>query len=521
MTDQRAEYDVFPSDRVRNMGIYFVASKGSGKSRALGRWLAKQDCLRGIPQVIIDPVGGTIDNLLDCLLRLPVEQQRQIWPRIVYVDLGAQDYVVPLPFYYRLGARDGLYPISQRYLDVIRVLDVHLQSAAIEGWNALWQTGTYVGMALAMLGGQIVDAQNLLAAPKKWKACLQAAAEQYPSAQEAVTWLTKDLPDLKPELRTRRTASFLQKTALFTLEDAAKAMFGADTAGIDWQQVIERGQTVLVDVRHVLDVEQRRFRMLWALSCFLEFVKYRGPGRHRPVGLIIDEISALTNFDVQSGQDLFATLIDELLNVWARQGQVWVTVAHQEMWQVSPRLLKTLLGCGTRILGRTSDLESATLLAHELIPADPHRAKRLENIYGAEGKVIDERPIYYTVDEQHYLASLLYKNLGRFRFLITTMDGEGGQDTALRPLSMEQLEPGIWPDEERVAQVRALLRRKSGVSVATLLKTIEARCRRWFDSPVNISSAMKGDVTNATLTDDAGDAQDDDLSSLRETVQAV
>ena len=102
------------------MGIYLVASKGSGKSRAMGRWLAKQDLLRGIPQVILDPVGGTIDNLLDAVSRLPVEQQRAIWPRIVYVDMGATDAVVPFPLYYRLGERDTLYQISQRYLDVVR-----------------------------------------------------------------------------------------------------------------------------------------------------------------------------------------------------------------------------------------------------------------------------------------------------------------------------------------------------------------------------------------------------------------
>ena len=75
VTQQADLPDVWPPDKVRNMGLYLVASKGSGKSRAMGRWLVKQDCLRGIPQVVLDPVGGTIDNLLDCLSRLPAEQQ--------------------------------------------------------------------------------------------------------------------------------------------------------------------------------------------------------------------------------------------------------------------------------------------------------------------------------------------------------------------------------------------------------------------------------------------------------------
>ena len=128
---------IWPPDDVRNMGIYLVASKGSGKSRFMGRMLVRQDCLRGIPQVVFDPVGGTIDNLLDCLSRLPADQQQVLWPRIVYVDMGAQDAVVPFPLYYRLGERDSLYTISQRYLDVLRLLDPDLTSASVEGWNAL------------------------------------------------------------------------------------------------------------------------------------------------------------------------------------------------------------------------------------------------------------------------------------------------------------------------------------------------------------------------------------------------
>ena len=49
----------------RVMGLYVLAGRGTGKSRLLGRKIACGDFFAGIPQVIFDPVGGTIDNFLE------------------------------------------------------------------------------------------------------------------------------------------------------------------------------------------------------------------------------------------------------------------------------------------------------------------------------------------------------------------------------------------------------------------------------------------------------------------------
>src|SRR4051794_25329137 len=65
----------------RGMGIFFCATRGTGKSRAIGRCIAYGDLMADVPLVVIDPVGGTIDNLLDKVRRLPPEEQRKIWPR--------------------------------------------------------------------------------------------------------------------------------------------------------------------------------------------------------------------------------------------------------------------------------------------------------------------------------------------------------------------------------------------------------------------------------------------------------
>jgi hypothetical protein len=53
----------------RAMGIYILGSRGSGKSRLSGKVIAWQDYRSEIPLVVIDPLGGTIDNFLDKLVR--------------------------------------------------------------------------------------------------------------------------------------------------------------------------------------------------------------------------------------------------------------------------------------------------------------------------------------------------------------------------------------------------------------------------------------------------------------------
>ena len=151
------------------MGTHIVAGKGSGKSRLMGRIIAFLDFLQGVPTVIFDPHGGTIDNFLDRMLRLPRIYQERSWKRVEYIDMsGHWGYVTPMPFYNRFQG-ESFYDVSQRYLDVVYKLDSYLQTASIQGWNPLWLTGTMAGMVLSALGMQITEAHDLIINPELWK----------------------------------------------------------------------------------------------------------------------------------------------------------------------------------------------------------------------------------------------------------------------------------------------------------------------------------------------------------------
>src|SRR5262245_16010028 len=109
--DDLKERLVLVSDSSRPMGTHVVATKGVGKSRLMGVGFAWQDFRRGIPTVILDPNGPTIDYFIWKLLCQPEEVQRLIWKRVIYVDMsGKGGHIVPFPLYYRL-ADESLFEI--------------------------------------------------------------------------------------------------------------------------------------------------------------------------------------------------------------------------------------------------------------------------------------------------------------------------------------------------------------------------------------------------------------------------
>jgi len=148
-------------------------------------------------------------------------------------------------------------------------------------------------------------------------------------------------------------------------------MFGSSAPGIDWQRVIAERQVVLIDFRGEYDMERVRFKMLWVFSFLMDFIKARGAGRHAPISVVVDEISYLLSQRSSQG-DLMTADLDDLINKIARNNMVWLTLAHQEMSQLGEQIQKTLLSMGTQILGVTSDLEAATILAQRFYRYRPY-----------------------------------------------------------------------------------------------------------------------------------------------------
>ncbi|MBK7782863.1 MAG: hypothetical protein IPJ58_19200 [Ardenticatenia bacterium] len=165
-------------DRPRGIAIH--AGSGSGKSVLIGRVACLQDLGRGIPQLVLDPQGPLIDNLLIGLLQLPVREMRKLLSRVIYIDMSGQgDRVVPFPILYKSDG-ESLRDVADRFLEALRKIDPQLQSASIQGYNSLVHIGRPTLMIVAALGRPITDALPLLRQPEAHESWLSQAVAQDP-----------------------------------------------------------------------------------------------------------------------------------------------------------------------------------------------------------------------------------------------------------------------------------------------------------------------------------------------------
>ena len=132
----------------------------------------------------------------------------------------------------------------------------------------------------------------------------------------------------------------------------------------------------------------------------------------------------------------------------------------------------------TLLRGRTSDPESATMLAQRLNRYDPYKVKMWENVWGSMlgwPQVLEKRPVFFTPEEQQILASYQYRDLPQFEFEARLPRGEGNYTDGTRNFSITALDPGHFPDEELVAKARQILVQRDGIPISTALEEIEAR----------------------------------------------
>jgi hypothetical protein len=465
--------------------MHILGAPGAGKTILIFRTIAFRDSWRRIPLIGWDLTGSGIDYFLQKVLNQPAPIRREMLSRIRYIDMGSKEYVYPFPAYLPLADDDSLYEISQRILDVFKKSDPFLEVASIEGWNALWLTGTFTGLIIAALGLQITEAERLVRDPLAWERQFRKALEKHPQELQSAVAFFRGVEKLSPGAWRRQTGSFLTKVTPFSLDPTLIAMFGASEAGVDWDEVVREGLTVLIDFRNVHDSQRRRFLMWWVFQSIINYIKHRGHGRHAPISFVIDELSSLLS-DTLSGE-VFADATNELVARLSRQMRVWLTIAGQELFQYTETLQKTLLLMGSQCVGRVSDHGSAKLLAEKLLNYNPELVKWWKTewmvppgMYGSGWPPVawDSNPLaFLTLEEQLRLLVEKFMRLHQFEFLAHIARGEGDIGGELNKMTIGGLDFGLYPDAELVACTRAWLLERDGTPVAEVMAAVHKRLK--------------------------------------------
>jgi len=412
--------------------------------------------------------------------------------------LRVKNIVVPFPIYYRTGA-ESLREVAERLLTVLRLSNPNLVTQAPVSWPQMRRLGVNTGIVLTALSCQLTEAEDLLFHTLEWERSgrFAAAISRYPEASPAVSYFRDHYLPLSRTEKNRLTATFLDHIFPFIVDPALRAVFSARSPGIDWKVVEQKGQTVILDFRNILTDETKRFAMLWVFSTLYEFIKQRGR-KDFPFSVLIDEFASLTQ-QVTSGVNPLAVLLDEFINQYMRNNNIWLTVAHQSIYQLDEQLRNTLLSLGNYVFGRVATMGEARVLADALFYSDPYRVKRYHNVWGhadvpplkignfivnnedAGYFVLERVPEYMELSEQLELSAQQLCQQHLFEFLLRPALREGEVSRSVIPISianyLRDSENGAFqfPDQHLVNTYRKGLAERSGIPVATILKEQEQR----------------------------------------------
>lgn len=469
-------------DSHRDRGIHMVAGSGSGKSLTLGL-IAFLDFMRGVPQIVFDPTGQTIDAFIMYVAQFSRALRRHVWPLVVYVDMAGKSAHVPAwPLLHEYPG-DSRQDIADRFLQTCRAIDPNLASASIQGYNALYRVGAPAGIILSSLGLQLDRVSDLLNSPETWTDRLAQAVSAFPEAQAAAEFIRTGYMPLSVNDRLALSQSYRAKIEPILLDPSMAAMFCKAPRSIDFREVVARRQTVLLDFRHETNEHKRLLKTRWAFDSIMAFIRHRGPGRHRPLAIHFDEITELSN-QASGEHELFTRDLDYLFNVVQRNYSCWITAAHQQMWQLSERTQQTLLSLGTQMVGSVSDINTAEALARQFAPLDPNLTKRMKPVWMKDK---DDRPFvgaYEPVDfpmhEQTFIAAREFMRLKPFEFLVMPR-----HSTRMQRVSLAGCVGDPWPSE-----------------FARLLAYIRHRLAQQLDPSVRSGTVPALPVASADLSTD-------------------
>jgi len=257
----------------------------------------------------------------------------------------------------------------------------------------------------------------------------------------------------QPE-KTRQSQSevILNRLQRIEFDVVAEAMFSAPAPLVNWDEVVDNGKVVLIDLRHEKSDKARELKLFWVWGSIYEYIKSReANGRTRPpLSLVIDELSYFVRGN-SINRGVITEEFRELMQVYKRNSNIWFTAATQEIGELPSQLRGACLKCATHMYGAIDS---------------PDLAKRLAR--RRRWKEDPNHPFYASEDLQMKYAAKL-QELEKGQWLAGASMDEGKPPPYLELIQTDHIDNGMYVKKELVDEVKRYLMERDGVLVSEIL----------------------------------------------------
>src|SRR5215208_6085632 len=230
-------------------------------------------------------------------------------------------------------------------------------------------------------------------------------------------------------------------------------MFSTSKPLIDWDDVVDNGKQVLIDLRYEKSDKARELKLFWVWGSIYEYIKSReANGRERPpLSLVIDELSYFVRGN-SINRGVITEEFRQLMQVYKRNSNIWFTAATQELGELPSELRRACLKTTTHMYGAIDNPELAkNLVRRRRWKDDPNH------------------PFYASEDLQMKYAAKL-QELEKGQWLAGASIDEGKPPTYLEHIQTDHIDKGMYVNKELVDEVKRYLMERDGVLVSDILK---------------------------------------------------
>ncbi|MGB6681125.1 MAG: TraM recognition domain-containing protein, partial [Candidatus Bathyarchaeia archaeon] len=353
----------------RTSHLYVIGLSGKGKSKLL-EYCLYQDIAAGRGCGLIDPHSLLADDLLKLLITKGVLDDPEIRERLIYVDPSRDDYVVP--FNVLATTAEHPYDIAASVLEAFR-----------RTWpESLREAPHFSNVVIAALIVLIENGLTLMHMPRLLtdddfrESCLENVSDYN------VVEFFHDRYDRWGREAPVMRESTLNKIGAFSLNPRLKTMLGQKENRLDFRKIMDEGKILLLDLGRC---DSETNRLIGSLVVTGIELAMRRRKNQNLWNLTIDEFAG---YVANEGS------IKTLGHVFSegRKFRLSMTVAHQDLSQLTPRMIGALSNVQTKVIfgiGR----KDAEFFAKLVGKVDPEVIKR-------DPKTDTQYELFSTIPEQ-------------------------------------------------------------------------------------------------------------------------